>query len=687
MGRRDVEPLASGQTPSETPFDGGYREPMRWYLAVWVAIGLGCSTAAEPRAQPRAQPRTERAPAVVAEPESASQPAPAPAPVDDAPDSLTSLPDRAAWARLAARSDEHAIARTEVVKILWDHATDTLYYCQSGRWPIHYDFAVRFLQTDARPLGDRRAFNARQYLRADREMQMASVVHYRDADLWVVELGPADTLDGSGVVALVDRIRRSSFLDRELAYRPRSEEQRLRIERSSDRLRVIDPNTVWEGVRYQPVTLGETVGRLRLVRDRLDTASVLPDEVLVLAHVPNDLPVCAGVITAEVQAPLAHVAVLSQSRGTPNMALRGAMTDARLSSLDDQLVRLVVGSDDFTIDAATGEEMVDSREARRPAPVSTPTLDRSRAALVDTCSLRLGDASWAGAKAAQLGEVCSLGVETSGGFVIPVARYLQHLERHAIDARAATLRATPSFEGDGHARARALEELRNRISTNEVDASLVSEVARRVRSVRGRRWIFRSSTNAEDLPGFSGAGLYESVVTGRDPDEAAIARAIAEVWASVYSRRGWDEREHYGVDHDAVAMAILAQPFVADVAAMGVAITENPFSTRRSGILVNLAPPGASVTAAEGDDLPEQILLYRHSRPEVISRSTRHPGPLLAPEAMRPLRDLLDRVHTHMMARWGADRADAADVELALRRDGRAVILQARPYRMRRGPG
>jgi len=35
------------------------------------------------------------------------------------------------------------------------------------------------------------------------------------------------------------------------------------------------------------------------------------------------------------------------------------------------------------------------------------------------------------------------------------------------------------------------------------------------------------------------------------------------------------------------------------------------------------------------------------------------------------------------MERWG-DRADAADVELALLRDGSAVILQARPYRMRR---
>jgi hypothetical protein len=47
------------------------------------------------------------------------------------------------------------------------------------------------------------------------------------------------------------------------------------------------------------------------------------------------------------------------------------------------------------------------------------------------------------------------------------------------------------------------------------------------------------------------------------------------------------------------------------------------------------------------------------------------------------MRERLDRVHTHMMALWG-DGADAADVELAVLRSGAVVILQARPYHLRR---
>ncbi|MBX3274823.1 MAG: hypothetical protein KF729_31455 [Sandaracinaceae bacterium] len=648
--------------------------PTRW-AALLGAVALACAEPASPPTPtaPLEAPRTPGPEPVVAEP----------APADTRPDWLEAIEDEAAWALLRAPSNEHALARTEVVKLLWDHRTDRLWFCQSERWPLHYDFAVRFLATGERPLGDRRTFNRRQYLGAEREMQLASLVRYRDADRFTLELGPADDLDGEGVLRLFERVRAAVFFGDVLHYRPRSELHARRIRRVRAAVRALDPNELWAGARYQPITLGQSVGRLRFVRGALDPSSVVPDQILVLDHVPDDVPLCAGIVTAELQAPLAHVAVLSQSRGTPNMALRGVF-DGPLRALDERIVRLRVAADDFALEPADAEALRASLEASRPAPVEPPALDATREALADTCTLRLADAAWAGSKAAQLGEVCAAGVPTSAGFVVPLHHALAHLTRHRIDASAATLRASPGFAEDGAARAAALSGLRAQIENAELDPALLDAIGARVRRVRGRRWIFRSSTNAEDLPGFSGAGLYESVVTPADPSPAQIARALREVWASVWTRRAWDEREHYRLDHDRVAMAVLVQPFLDQVVAMGVAITENPFSSVRSGILVDLAPRGASVTAAAGEELPEQILLYRHSQPEVISRSTQSGGrPLLTEGAMRPLRERLDRVHAHMMALWG-ERADAADVELALLADGSAVILQARPYRMRR---
>lgn len=650
----------------------------------WLLLLIACSdppSGVEPPPEPPAEPAVEEP---AEQPTADPEPDPdAPPPLAERPDFLESIEDEAAWRLLAAPSNEHAVARTEVVKILWDHVTDRLYFCQSERWPIHYDFAVHSIQTDERPLGDRGAFNRRQYLRPDRDMQMASLVRYRDADLWTLELGPADNLPGEGVVALRERLQGHAYFAEALRYRPRSELHRRQIRRVRDRVHAVEANAVWEGVRYQPVTLGEAVGRLRFVEGPVDAGSVLPDQILVLDHVPNDIPLCAGIVTAQVQAPLAHVAVLSQSRGTPNMALREVMS-SELRALDEHIVRLSVRADDYVVEPSDAAALRRSLAASRPPAVDTPALDPSREELVDTCRLRLADASWAGAKAAQLGEVCGAGVPTSAGFVVPVHHYLAHLEAHAIDASAATVRAQPGFADDGHARGTALEALRARIESAEVDDALLDALFRRTRRPRGRRWILRSSTNAEDLPGFSGAGLYESVVTDADPSREQLSEALREVWASVWSRRAWDERDYYRVDHDSVAMAVLVQPFVDDVVAMGVAITENPFSEHRSGILVNLAPPGGSVTGAEGEELPEQILLYRHSRPEILSRCTTNGGrPILVEEAMRPLRDRLDAVHALMLEGWG-ERADAADIELALRRDGSAVILQARPYRMRR---
>ncbi len=47
----------------------------------------------------------------------------------------------------------------------------------------------------------------------------------------------------------------------------------------------------------------------------------------------------------------------------------------------------------------------------------------------------------------------------------------------------------------------------------------------------------RSSANVEDLAGMAAAGLYESVVGVAADDAAAVAAALADVWASLFTRR------------------------------------------------------------------------------------------------------------------------------------------------------
>ena len=51
----------------------------------------------------------------------------------------------------------------------------------------------------------------------------------------------------------------------------------------------------------------------------------------------------------------------------------------------------------------------------------------------------------------------------------------------------------------------------------------------------GRSIRCRSSTNNEDLPGFSGAGLYDS--TTHHPLEGHLSKSIKQVYASLWNFR------------------------------------------------------------------------------------------------------------------------------------------------------
>jgi pyruvate,water dikinase len=72
--------------------------------------------------------------------------------------------------------------------------------------------------------------------------------------------------------------------------------------------------------------------------------------------------------------------------------------------------------------------------------------------------------------------------------------------------------------------------------------------------------IIRSSTNCEDLPGFNGAGLYESVPLSSSSLSLAFSlsptdthhplkRAIKEVYASMWRYRAFSERDMFHLDH------------------------------------------------------------------------------------------------------------------------------------------
>ncbi len=617
-------------------------------------------------------------------------------------ESAHAIPDENTWRSLAARPTSSSVARTEVVKFLVDLSDERrIWFIDTERWEIHFFFARDRLARAGHPVMDHGTFNTVEYRTEGRRFEMGSVVHYLDSDIWALELVSGDTLSGPRIVTLYHQIAGALWTGDRLRFRAISPVHEQNLASVAGQLPTVTTEEVFQGIEYEPLTNGTAFGTLRVVRGALDLASVRPDQILVLEQLPDEIPVVAGVISAQLQAPLGHIAVLCATRQTPNMGLRTALTDASITSLDGQLVALTIAPQEWTLRSATRAEADMASASRRPGAPLVPQVESSETRLRPLRELRLADAHTVGAKAAQLGEAASLdGIVTPGGFAIPFHYYLAHLESASITSTIAPMMGQASFQSDGHARDTALADLRARIEAAPVDPTLVREIRRRIESTaRDARWIFRSSTNAEDLPGFTGAGLYRSIVVPAHATDDQIATALREVWASVWLLGAFEERDWYRVQHDHVAMGILAEPFVDGAFANGVAITANPFFQGRPGYFINVQALGGSVTGATGDEVPEQHLIYTYMDTpeyELLSRSSRTGGAALLTELdLLHLDDALTVLNEHftverdwLTRQWPGSEANACDVEfLVAGADRHIVILQVRPYTVRWGPG
>ena len=207
---------------------------------------------------------------------------------------------------------------------------------------------------------------------------------------------------------------------------------------------------------------------------------------------------------------------------------------------------------------------------------------------------------------------------------------------------------------------------------------------------------FRSSTNAEDLDGFTGAGLYTSQSGDPDDPRRPVLDAVREVWASVWNFRAFEERTYRSIDHDTVGMALLVHRSFPDEEANGVALTANPFDTSglEPGFYVNVqlgerfgGQPEPGVTTDQfiyHYDMPGQPIVF-------ISHSNLVPAgqTVLTTTQTYELGQALDAIHSHFYETYGPTAADPAawyamDVEFKF--DGlpgeepALYIKQARPH-------
>lgn len=617
----------------------------------------------------------------------------------------------------AALAEGGSTLQTSAVKFIVDVVQDrAVHFLSSERWPLHYTFIREVIEGNA-PLdrcdseenalfyeGWRRFSQEEYFVTTGRHYFLGTLVHHGATGHHTTEHAQGDEILASDIRDSFFTVTGRVLDPTEWAFRPQDAAQTEKALTINGQLPILPTNAPFADLTYQPLTHGVGYGVLTFVpAEDLHTTPLGSQVLLVTDDVPNDIPLVGGLITEAFQTPLAHVNVLSQSRGTPNMALRDALKDPRITEYLGELVRLEVSGDGFSIEPADPDEAAAFWEGFTPSgPKQSPRLETSVTELVDLLDASLEFLPIIGAKAAQMAELyrveplnvgaCAEVIPfrvPEGAFAVPVAHFLQHYEESGAKAFLEEERERNNFATDPLHRAEILERVQTLMLDHPVEPVLLLTIIDQVqRRFQSRRVRFRSSSNAEDLPGFNGAGLYTSISAEIGDPDRTVEDALRTVWASLFTARAYDEREISRVNHDLVAMGVLVHEAFLQEAANGVGVSRNLSDPNRGDIYyVNVQTGEASVTnPAPG--VTTEAFTYRWTRPPtktLLSVSNLTFGnPVMTEAEELEVGCALAAVHQHFEPLIDPDNEDpwfAMEIEFKLEYPTRNLLLkQARPH-------
>ena len=455
------------------------------------------------------------------------------------------------------------------------------------------------------------------------------------------------------------------------------------------RIPLLFDSDILSGTDFLALNPGEGYGRLRVLAS---DERPHPRDIALYEALPNELPRVAGIISTVPQTPLSHVNLRAIQDGIPNAFIRDARDAPAIAPLIDGFVRYEVTDSGWELHTATKAEVDAHYESSRPAGPQTPERDLAVTGIKPLSQIGFEDWTAFGVKAANVAVLGTLGFPAGtvpDGFAIPFYFYDEFMKAHDFYTRIETMLADPDFQTDFDVQDDMLDDLRDDIedadSPQWIDDALTTMHAT---YPEGQSLRYRSSTNNEDLPGFNGAGLYDSKT--QNPDETVedgIDKSLKGVFASLWTFRAFTEREFYRIDHLAAAMGVLVHPNYKDELANGVAVSfdpTDPIYGNDDWYYVNTQVGEDLVTNPEAHSVPEEILIYKDGTYRVLAISNQVPlGQLLMSDAQRTqLREHLTAIHDHFEALYDPATGEpfAMEIEFKITSENILAIKQARPW-------
>jgi pyruvate, water dikinase len=198
-----------------------------------------------------------------------------------------------------------------------------------------------------------------------------------------------------------------------------------------------------------------------------------------------------------------------------------------------------------------------------------------------------------------------------GGFATTAQAYRDFLKQGGLDERIRGALAALDVE-DVATLASTGAQIRQWVLSTPFPPELEKAVVDELRRMSGGKEIavaVRSSATAEDLPEASFAGQQETFLNVRG--EAAVLKAMHEVFASLFNDRAIAYRVHHGFDHSGVALSAGVQHMVrSDVGSSGVMFTLDTESGFRDVVFIT-ASYGLGETVVQGAVNPDEFYVYK----------------------------------------------------------------------------
>lgn len=608
---------------------------------------------------------------------------------------VNKLADQDQFLALSGKPLAEKYSGTKAVKVVLHLRRKKMYFLSAKAYRYHRDFCSKVMgNTD-----DLSRFNFTNYRSGyGREYVFANINFYPERDLYTLEFSDIERFSDD-VLLMLKMVKANTFIGDKLLLHPRTEPQLSFIKKIVQPVNIITANELYQGVSKQMLVKGSAIGRLRKIAiDTLEQTQIYPWDIVLTNGSPNDIDLCAGLMITKFQSPLSHINILCHNRGTPVLAYREAFSDPQILALVGKAVRLEI-ADEYRITEASQDEFDRIANNKKGVKIKNLLVDKTYKRLLNIEGYSHKDVAKIGGKAANLSELfkvrrltrtCSL---PSKAFAIPMSYYLEHVKSSGAGRLLNELLKDSLALSDKSLLTKRLKKIRSTIkgfSINKESNELLLAKLSALGYEKNNRIRFRSSTNAEDIKGFNGAGLYNSYtgVLGAT-DSKTVERAIKKVWASAWNEAAFRERQYFGINQKTVAMGILVHQAFGTEDVNGVVVTKNLYRKNDESFVINAQKGEVAIVAGEDTATAELSILSKSyvdgslNNDYISYSSLKNAKPLMNERQLDNLFTAIQRIKYHYFFRIKEGEVKyseyALDIEFKIK-NGKVIIKQVRPF-------